>query len=141
MDTKLIICIAMMCTTGASYRQNNKLQYGVGVPHCSSNTHQLPKDMYFEQKLNHSDPTNTTSWKQVILIVDFHRRKRNWSSVCMHILLMASIISSYPELWLGYSFFWLKIHYIVCYCRGSTEILHAIQFLDMRDVARNCPIS
>lgn len=62
----------MTCTIVASYRVNNRLKVGLGIPKPSDLSYELPKDQYFRQKLDHFDPTDETTWEQVIQIVEFH---------------------------------------------------------------------
>lgn len=67
MDSTIIIYLVMSCTIVASYRMNNKLKVGIGNPELSD-LYELPEDKYFSQNLDHFDPTDETTWPQVIQI-------------------------------------------------------------------------
>lgn len=64
---KTIIYFVTLWTLAASYRMNNKLKVGLGNPKQSENLlDPLPEEQWFNQKLNHFDPTDETTWQQVI---------------------------------------------------------------------------
>lgn len=66
---KFILCVFLCCIWWSSPVYSiTKIRVGLGEPNIPANRNVVDsEDKWFVQKLNHFDPTNTKTWKQVFI--------------------------------------------------------------------------
>lgn len=70
MKTLIIFCLIIICNFDGifgwrTFLRGRSKNGNIGAP-ILSKEYELPEDMWFQQNLDHFDPTNMQTWQQVI---------------------------------------------------------------------------
>lgn len=72
MKVSVIFLVILVCNFGNVFGWRKflrgKSKDGIGAPNLSQE-HELPKALWFQQNLDHFDPTNMQRWHQVIYFI------------------------------------------------------------------------